>query len=272
MALIPKQDLLKDAVEGGPVLQENREYIGMSALGSACSRRIWYDFHWAYDRYVTKRIARIFERGDIEEARVVRDLQAVGVNTWNVLENQIELVDHTGHIRGHPDGACNNVPGAEKTDHALEIKTMNSKRYADYVKKGLKATNPSYWGQAHVYMGECGYSRMLFCVTNKDNEERHYERIHYDKQVHDECMSRGFDILTSEEAPKKIGERTWFECKMCDARGICHKGEPISKNCRTCKYFDIEMEGAFACSKHKTMLGVEKQKQGCSDYEISEVF
>jgi hypothetical protein len=215
---------------------------------------------------------RIFERGDMEEARVVRDLQAAGINTWDTLDFQKELVDSTGHIKGHPDGGCNEVPGAEKTNHALEIKTMNNKRYKDYVNKGLKETNPSYWGQAHVYMGEMGLSRMLFCVTNKDNEERHYERIHYDPQVHKDCMSRGFDILTSEQPPKKIGEATWFECKMCDARGICHKGEDISRNCRTCKYFDIEMEGQFSCSFHKRGLGVEKQRQGCDNYEIDEAY
>ena len=272
MAIIPKQDTLHEAIEGGLVKQESREYIGMSGLAGPCARKIWYDFHWSYDRMITKRLERIFARGSHEEPRIISDLQDAGIIIGFCLKNQIELVDSTGHIKGHPDGIANNVPGAEKTTHLLEIKTMNNKRFNDYVKKGLKITNPTYWGQVHMYMGEQKLTRCLFVVTNKDNEERHYERIKYDKDVHKECMSIGFNILTSEFAPKKIGELTWFECKMCDARDICHKGAPINRNCRTCKNVNIEQEGKFSCELYGHWLDKEDQILGCGDYELSEVF
>ena len=274
MALIPKRDLLKEAMEDGMVMQDKREYIGMSGLMGKCRRAIWYNFHWACDRYVDARIARIFERGDLEEARVVRDLRAKGVICTNVLEDQIELVDDTGHIRGHPDGKALNVPTAEKTEHCLEIKTMKASLFSAYKKNGLEASNPPYWGQVHTYMGEQKLTRALFTVTNKDTEERHYERINYDPKVHEECMSIGFDVLTSEFPPKKIGEVTWFECKMCACKGICHKGEPINRNCRTCKNFNIEMEGKFACDLHKEYGDLTRawQLKGCDDYELDEVF
>lgn len=272
MALIPKQDELHEVIEGGLVTQEPREYIGISGLAGPCSRRIWYDFHWAYDRQVTKRIQRIFERGDIEEPRVIKDLEDAGVKCTYVLNNQVEVVDKTGHIKGHPDGKADNVPTAPKTTHLLEIKTMKASIFKNYVNKGLEKSHPTYWGQVHTYMGEMKLTRCLFSVTNKDTEERHYERIHYDKTVHDEVMTRGFDILTSEFPPKKIGEVTWYECKMCDAKQICHRGAKINRNCRTCKHFDIEMEGKFACGLYGQWLNREDQMLGCGDYEISEVY
>jgi hypothetical protein len=272
MALIPKTNILHDAIEGGPVAQEKREYIGMSGLNGPCARKIWYDFHWAYERTVTKRIRRLLERGDMEEPRVVRDLKEVGVNCKHVLNNQIELIDKTGHIRGHPDGTAENVPTAEKTEHLLEIKTMNNRLFKLYIKQGLKISHPVNWGQVHTYMGEQKLTRCLFVVTNKDTEERCYERIHYDKQTHDDCMSLGFNILTSEFIPKKIGEVTWFECKFCDAKSICHKGEAISRNCRTCKNVNIEEEGKWSCELYGHWLNKEDQILGCGDYELSEVF
>lgn len=272
MALLPKRDLLQEAFESGDVLQEHRAYIGMSSLNGKCARKTWYNFHWSCDRYVSKRIQRIFDRGDLEEARVIKDLEAAGVICYEVLDDQSELVDDTGHIKGHPDGKAKNVPTAEKTIHLLEVKTMKDSLYKGYIKKGLEKSYPTYWGQVHTYMGEERLTRCLLVVTNKDTEERHYERIEYDKSVHEDCMSRGFDVLTSEFPPKKIGEATWYECKMCDCRGICHKGEPIKKTCRSCKHVNIEMEGKWSCGLYDEWLTYKQQMEACVDYELSEVY
>lgn len=272
MPLIPKQDRLKEAMEMGDVLQEFRPYIGMSSLNGKCMRRTWYNFRWSCDRYVSKRVDRIFKRGDLEEARVIKDLREAGVKVTSCLEDQIELTDDTGHIKGHPDGVADNVPTAEKTTHLLEIKTMKHSLYTAYLKNGLEKSNPSYWGQIHTYMGELGLKRGLFIVTNKDNEERDYNRIKYDESVHKECMSNGLNILMSEFPPKKIGEVTWYECKMCACKGICHRGEPIKKTCRSCKHVNIEMEGDWSCELYQEWLSYKDQMKACVDYELSEVY
>lgn len=272
MAKIPKRDVLKELLEEEQVLQEFRPYIGMSGLLGHCPREIWYNFHWSCDRFIAKRVARIFERGDLEEARVVFDLTKIGIVCTEVLDDQIELVDETGHIKGHPDGKASRIPTAPKTIHLLEVKTMKDSLYKTYLKKGLKVSHPAYWGQVHTYMGKEGLKRCLFVATNKDTEERHYERIKYDKEVHDQCMSIGFDILTAEHPPKKIGDATWFECKWCACKGICHKGEPIKKTCRSCKHVNIEMEGRWSCSKNDWDLNYDAQMLACEDYELSEVY
>lgn len=282
MAKIPTiLDPLVKALESGDVTQEFRTYIGMSGLMGSCSRRTWYDFHWAYDRTISKRINRLFKRGDLEEPRVVKDLQDAGMIVTNCLDDQEELVDDTGHIKGHPDGNVENVPGAEKTKHLLEIKTMNDARFKTFIKQGLEKSDPVYWGQIHTYMGEKKLVRCLLVVTNKNTEERAYKRYRYDKAVHMDAMSRGFDVLTSEFPPQKIGEKTWHICRMCDARGVCQKGAPIKRTCRSCKSFNIEMKGLFTCGNKDMLkavdldilvLNYDLQMSGCNLYEQSEVF
>ena len=268
----PRQDILVEALENGQVELEYRGYIGMSSLLGNCTRKMWYDFHWAYPRFVTRRTNRIFDRGHLEEARVVADLREAGMIVTGCLENQAEFVDSTGHIKGHSDGRVDNVPSAPKTPHLLEVKTMKDSQYKSYLKKGLAVSHPYYWSQIHTYMGEAKLTRCLFVVTNKDTEERSYIRYDYEPEIHKEALNVGFQVLTAEIPPKKIGEATWFACKMCNAREICHKGADIKVTCRSCKFVDIEMEGKWSCNKHNRELSTIEQMDACSDYSLSEVF
>lgn len=280
MAKIPKrQDSLTEIMESGMIEQDYRPYIGMSGLRGKCPRYLWYNFRWAYARLTTKRTNRLFRRGDLEEPRVIADLRESGIVVTDCLADQVELIDQTGHIAGHPDGKAENVPTAEKTKHLLEVKTMASKYYKNFIRLGLEKSDPVYWGQCHTYCGESGLTRILFVVTNKDNEERTYMRYEYDESVHRDCMSLAMDVLTADVPPKKIGDSTWFECKMCDARGICHKDEPIKRTCRTCKYVNIEMHGLWTCGNPVMLKAVEvdtlvldndMQLQACSQYVLQD--
>ena len=269
MAKIPQRNLLNEVLEEGLVEQKFRTYIGMSSLMGPCPRKIWYDFRWSYLKEIPKRVQRIFNRGHYEESVIINDFINAGIE---IVSQQSEMVDSTGHIKGHDDGILLNVPGAEKTPHLFEGKTMKHSRYVKYMREGLQRSDPVYWGQIHTYMGELGLTRCVYGVVNKDTDERDFKRIKYEPDVHDQCMSIGFDILTSEFPPKKIGEKTWFDCKFCSARGVCHKGEPILKTCRSCQHVSIEMGGNWSCGKHNgVLLSPDEQRRGCDQYELSEV-
>lgn len=287
VAKIPKkQDSLTEILESGMIEQEYRTYIGMSGILGKCPRKIWYNFRWACARMVSKRTQRLFDRGDLEEARVVKDLREAGVIVTDCLDDQISLVDQTGHLGGHPDGAAVNVPTAPKVKHLLEIKTMASKYYANFKRLGLEKSDPVYWGQIHTYAGEREFTRILFVVVNKDTEERTYMRYDYEPSIHDTCMSIALDILMSEQPPKKIGESTWFECKMCDCRGICHKSDPIRRSCRTCRHVNIVMDGKWECGNeswhniaerighdgYSNTLSYDEQQAGCDQYQLDEIY
>jgi hypothetical protein len=218
---------------------------------------------------IEPRLARIFERGDLEEARVIADLKGKGIPTSS---QQREIVDDTGHIRGHIDGCVTEVPGAEKTIHLLEVKTMNASRYKQYKKNGLARNFRAYWAQIHLYMGYLKISRCLYVVTNKDNEERSYDRIHFDEDTFKDYKRVGMDIVTSSAAPPRIGDPHWLTCKTCSALDICHKGASASRSCRTCRNVEMQLGGKWFCKKIKIELTTNDQVVNCSDYELDEIF
>lgn len=269
MALLPKRNLIEELIERGEIVQSNRPYIGHSSLGGSCHRHIWLNFRWAYERSIPKRIQRIFDRGHWAEERIVNDLIAAGIHVYG---RQDELVDDTGHVKGHTDGIVTGLPGDEDKPYLLEIKTMNDKRFKQYLKEGLRLSNPKYWVQIHLYMGHLNIDKCLFIVENKDNEHRDYQMYDFDPNVYTQYKDIGFQILTSEGMPAKIGSQVWHECKMCDAFNYCHKQAVTVRNCRTCEFADIEMQGNWSCRKDGKILSVDEQKVGCDHYNKSEVY
>lgn len=282
MALIPVQNRVQDVMEGEVEQSLPRPYIGYSGLNATCHRATWYAFRWVDFRYIRPQLKRIFERGDLEEQRIIKDLKAAGMQCYAIIEGekveitgaigepQEEIIGIGGHVHGHIDGRVIGVPGAEKTEHLLEIKTMNDKKFKDYLKHGLEKVHPQYWGQIHSYMGKTGLTRCLFCVTNKNNEERSFKRYKFDENVFKDMEAIAVDILTSELPPQKIGDAIWFECKFCDYRDTCHNNKPILRSCRTCKECSIEDFGIWRCELTNQPLTMKEQFDACKYYEAIE--
>ncbi|HLT19976.1 MAG TPA: hypothetical protein VKZ96_11010, partial [Thermomicrobiales bacterium] len=61
-----------------------RDHLGASLIGKSCTRALWYDFRWATPARHSGRILRLFETGQLEEARLVRDLRATGATVLEV--------------------------------------------------------------------------------------------------------------------------------------------------------------------------------------------
>lgn len=259
MAIIPKTNELNNLMEKGLFLQAHRNHLGYSGIGDICARKTWYSFRWVKDIYIAPRIQRIFERGLLEEARIMKDLKDKGCM---VTDTQLAIIGITGHAQGHIDGAVIGVPTAEKTLHLLEAKTMKNSKFNEYMKVGLQKFSSAYWQQIHSYMGHSKLERCLYVVTNKDTEERDYKRIHFDLDQFKEGEKLAFHIITSEKPPEKMpgASRTYFQCKFCNYINICHNEEKIKKSCRTCEFWDIEDKGEFSCSLKKEKLkGVKIQ-------------
>lgn len=254
---------IEQALEHYTIEKLPASYIGMSGLGNPCQRKIWLDFHWASKGKLTPKQVRIFERGDLEERRVIQDLERAGMRVHSM---QKEWIDDTGHVRGHIDGIVENVPGAEKTPHLLEIKTMNDDRFKQYKKNGLQLSNPSYYVQMHSYMGAFHLTRCLYIITNKDNEERIYHRYKYKKEVFEEYQRLAFNLLVAEKPPELIYNRHYFVCKGCMHYNYCHNNQDPVITCRTCSDVVIENEGKFSCNFHNKYLNPLEQRTACPEY------
>ena len=207
------------AVEGGMIKKEYRPYFGISGLGAECPRAAWYSFRWCTAVYINKRLQRLFDRGHREEDVVVADLENAGMV---VHSRQIGATTGHGHISGHPDGIIRHLPDAPKTEHLLEIKTANDKNFKHIQKKGIKVAKYGYWAQAQGYMHLFKLKRALFVVVNKNDDQRYYERIKYEKKAAEELIQKAVDIISSEIPPAKIGNASWWACRYCDHYNTCH--------------------------------------------------
>jgi len=267
MSKLPVIDPLEQVLERREILLPLRPYLGMSMLGHTCDRYLWYYFRWCFETRVTPRVKRIFDRGHLEEPRVVADLRAAGMIVENCLEEQNTYSDITGHILGHGDGDVQNIPGAEKTKHLLEIKTMKASKFREMVKFGLKRANPGYYCQVQIYMKKEGLTRALFIVTNKDDESRYYERVHFIPEEADQIEDRGLNIIGAEFAPARISNQPeWHVCRMCNAVETCFGRCPPPVTCRTCEHVSIEMKGQWKCGQSNENIPLEVQRTGCPLY------
>lgn len=302
MAKLPVDNrlLIEQAIEDQVTQGEMRGYLGLSQIGEPCSRKLWYDFRFCSKKEFPARVVRLFQRGHREEPIIIADLRKAGVKVftpdeclemgYSVVEmkngeRQVEVVAGYGHIKGHGDGLGINIPDAPKTLHYLEFKTMKegksktSKRKPTHFhalrEHGVEEAQPQYWAQCQTMMRLLKSTRTLFIAANKNNDDRHYERIRLDLSMANELLKRGEGIILSEfplnRLPPTNGRSHNWKCNFCDHKEIClERAEPL-RNCRTCQYCDIESEGKWSCSEkgdnlNKYWLPLEKQIVGCPDW------
>lgn len=285
--LPPRSDRIADAIYA---LHEKREkdwrrpHLGASVVGDEeCSRKLWYTFRWARAHSPATfdpigkiqsrgQLLRLFERGEIEERRFADELRALGWTVVGAVPHQQERVSfHGGHFRGSADGRVLGVTGAEKTWHLLECKTSNSRRFDALMREGVRKANPGHYAQMQVYMLGLELSRALYIVACKDDDRIYSERVHADKRYAEGIVHHARDVIFADRPPSKISEDpTWFECKMCHHRPICHLGGwwDLERNCRTCVSATPGEDGAWRCEHHGRLLDVDAQRLGCDDHRL----
>lgn len=242
-------------------ISEHRGHIGYSSAGEECKRKFWYDLHWAYDKIVDDRLQRIFDTGFIAEDFMECSLLNAG---YIIHSKQLEIIGCYGHVLGHIDG----IVTIDNIDYLIEFKTMNDSNFVKLKKEGCKKSKRVYYYQMQAYMGKLNISNGILMVYNKNTSEYYLEVIKANKFVFEEIESMMFDVLTSEFIPDKIGEKTWFACKFCNAKSVCQDSKSVSINCRTCEYVDIENDGKWSCSLKSEVLNIEQQRIGCNSWII----
>ena len=157
---------------------------------------------------------------------------------------------------------------APKTEHLLEIKTMNDKNFKKMKKDGVKISKPVYYAQQQIYMRKLKLTRAIFIAVNKNDDSIYIERVKLDKGFADDLERKAEYVVLQERPPEKQFEATWFECKFCDARTTCHGNEPVQKNCRTCEHVDLLNGGLWACNRTNQELTTDEQRTPCKHYTM----
>jgi hypothetical protein len=249
----------------------NRPHLGASLIGRPCERQLWYTFRWVDSKKFSGRMLRLFETGQLAEARFTANLRRIGVQVHDVTPDgkQWRVTDLGGHFGGSMDGAAVGLPEAPKTWHVLEYKTHGDKSFTELVKKTVQAAKPEHYAQMQVYMGYTGMERALYMAVNKNTDELYAERVDFDPVEFAKLKARAERVIRAAEPPLRVSnDPSWFVCKMCDFHEHCHGEAAPAVNCRTCAHSTPEMNGdaTWSCAARSGFNGeipADVQRTGC---------
>lgn len=251
--------------------QTPRMYLGGSSLGEPCARKLWLGFRLVAREKFNGRMLRLFQTGHREEARLLDDLRAIGMQVWDRQPDGTQFAVQTlgGHLRGHLDAVVLGLPEAPKTPHLADVKTISAKKLAELHKTGFRKQYPKYWAQGQFYMGLMSLERAAFVFVCKDTDEIHVERFEFDQVEFDRLIERAEKIVFAAEPPPRISEdAAWFECKYCHFHEHCHGTAAPTPTCRSCAHVTPERDGTWSCERHQTTLTADRQRTGCDDHRV----
>jgi len=243
-----------------------RDHLGASIIGKSCARALWYDFRWVTPARHSGRLLRLFETGQLEEDRLVRNLRATGATVLEVdpeTGRQFRVEAHSGHFSGSLDGVAIGILEAPKTWHVLEFKTHGTKSFNERTARGVVLAKPQHAAQMQIYMHLMGLTRALYLAVSKDTDALHAERIEADPEAGQRLLARAGRIIDAARPPSRISEDpAWFECRLCPHQGVCHGEAAPVTTCRSCLHATPGKDG-WHCARHDQPLGAAQQRTGC---------
>lgn len=256
-----------------------RSHLGASVIGRVCGRDIWYGWRWAVVPHFTAKTLRLFNRGHLEEGRVIAALLCAGVQVFQQDENgkQFRISEFGGHFGGSGDGIVLGIPDLpEGTMALLECKTHNDKSFALLKKEGVRSAKFEHFVQMMKYATHMGAPYSLYVAVNKNTDELWLELVETVPAVSSEFSVRARSIIFAKQPPEKINKSPgWYECQYCSHRTVCHLGGVPAVNCRTCKFSEPTDDGKWQCMNDRTWLELdlprelpkEAQEVACPLYE-----
>jgi hypothetical protein len=250
---------------------EPRSHMGCSQLGHPCDRWLWLSFRWAVTSHFLGRVLRLFRRGHAEEANIVADLRAIGMDVRKTGAQQTRI-DFGAHVGGSIDAIIEaGVPESPNKRHVAEFKTHSLKSFNDLEKQGVEKSKPEHFVQMQLYMHGTEIDRALYVAVCKDDDRIYTERVKYDQAVAEKYIARGRRIALSDRMPEPLSiDPSWYQCKWCDAHEFCHQTKLTKNvNCRTCAHSTAKEDSTWTCERHEADgIPVEFQRDACDSHVL----
>lgn len=246
--------------------QDDWESVGVPAgnIGWECDRQIWLAFRRAsHPEEINWQKRRIFERGNIEEERLLELLRLIGCE---VTGQQERVRAAGGHLRGKIDGRAYGLPEAPKTEHLIECKSSKDENFKPLQKNGVKIAKPDHYATFQFYMHGLGLSRVLYMCTNKNDEILHIERVEYDAEFALRAVARIERVIQMPEPPSRLcSKRDDFRGRFCRQAEVCWQEVWARVHCRTCMHSTPLMDGnaGWDCARWSKPLSLAEQDEGC---------
>jgi hypothetical protein len=221
----PLSVTLNELIERSEPPSKNvRQYLGASAIGSECMRKIQYD--WMCDPVHPVRTLSIFARGHFFEDLAREHLTRTGFKFAPAEKLEFQAVD--GLFRGHADGLLVDGPQLPGLTYPAlwEHKALNAKGWRAIERDGLAGLYAVYAAQVAVYQAYLDQTNpALFTVTNADNCERLHLLVPFDAALAQQISDRAVTIIDATRVGELLGRITdnpddW-RCRICSHRARC---------------------------------------------------
>ena len=251
-----------------------RKYLGASGIGQPCTRALWYQFRHAHEGIRPKpAMRRLWERGHLEEPRIVKLLRRIGCTVYTEQNDneQFGFVGYRGHYKGHIDGVV--IFPDDPDAYLLECKTHNDASFKNLIKEGVQVSKKEHYWQMQSYMLHMRLTKALYIAVNKNNDELHLEFVEADADIQTKTEEKAMNIINAPTPPMRVSHNPgWYICRWCDFRNLCHSLEPVqvNKSCRTCTFVVVCDEGKWGCtmpSGGAKEIPVDIQELGCEHWD-----
>lgn len=249
-----------------------REHLGASVIGHECNFYIWGNFRWLAHKPADPRMQRLFRRGHLEELRFVEYLRGIGFQVWTHDENgkQFRVAAVGGHYGGSCDGVTQVASDYDLSQPLLcEFKTKGTgTAFTKLKERGMRLEAPQHFAQASCYGYRLGIKHVLYMVANKNDDELHIEIEELDWKLAAEMEKRAEYIITAKEPPSKVSlQPTYYQCKTCDLKAVCHERATPDKNCRSCIMASPADNGEWYCGQYGQNIPADVIRKGCDSWQ-----
>lgn len=230
-----------------------RKYLGMSAIGDPCERKLWYNFRHALTSSFDAPTLKRFEDGHRTEDLIIARLRKVdGLEICDRGPDGRQLGAKLlgGHFAGHYDFMVQGLIQAPKAWHVGEVKCTAKLSDLEKAKRDLGDKNAlakwseTYFGQAQMYMHCEQVDRHWLVATSPGGREWTSVRTEYDPVHAMRLIGKAERIIFSHEAPPRIADSdTFYLCRWCDYSDVCHGTALPERACRNCIHATPEREG-----------------------------
>lgn len=267
------------AMESEAAQESPRAYLGMSAIGEECDRKLWYGWRWMaevnHDALTLARFADGHYSEDAVAARL-RKVEGLELTTHLASGSQIGFSDMQGHFRGHMDGLITGLLQAPKTTHVWEHKCVNETKFKKLAalkaevgeKNALAKWDEIYYAQAVLYMHYAELDRHYLTCATAGSREVTSVRTESNSEYAKQLIAKAENILNASQPPARAyKDASFYKCKWCPFSEQCHFNAPVARTCRSCAHAEPVEDGKWRCNfVGQNIPTVEDEASGCGSW------
>jgi hypothetical protein len=216
---------LNALIDASIVAEQTRGYLGASAIGHECLRRIQFD--WMCDPEHPARLRDIFDRGHYFEQR--SRTHFIRANFKFAPDDRLRFTALAGMLSGHADGIFVDGPKVRGLAYPClwEHKAINAKGWRSLDRDGLDKAYPQYAAQIVLYQHFLGvdHNPAIFTAVNADTCERVHLLIPFDAGVARGWIMRAETVIAATHAgellPRFTTDPNNWRCRLCGHRERC---------------------------------------------------